>query len=1056
LANDTNTFYVSDQLGLCSEEFEYHLQQEDVSAEIGTISTDSIGLVECGDGMILDSGLPIFENSNLSVGYIDASGGLTRLSAGETIIYPSSSQDTLNYGLVFTTALGCSDTTGTLSLVNGVVDFVLSGLAGPADVDCEDKDSVWVSIVDYDTKYDYALTSNALQLDSISTDSIQYQLNTATTITLSQTNELGCQQASSLEIQLINCELTPLLSLSEDSICSGEEITFTNISTGDFTNVELSWEIDGEVYEQNEFSVVPSGTGVLNGRLILTDTVTSNEVDTTFQFYVEEAIDTANFDLVLYVGDDPIDWVAQNNEVVTVCSSLDSTAFTSTSLYTLTWSDSTSYLANDTNTFYVSDELGLCSEEFEYYVEQQDVSAEISALSTDSVGLVDCGDSIFLDSDLAIFENSNLSVGFINSTGDLTSLEVGDTIIYPSSAQDTLDYGLVFTTALGCSDTTGTLSLVNGVADFVLSGLAGPTDVDCEDKDSVWVSIEDYDSKYDYSLVSNALQLDSISTDSIRYQLNTATTITLSQTNELGCQQYSSLEIELTDCVLEAVISASDDSVCVGTSVTFTNTSVSSSEHTVVTWMVDEESFQQDELIYTFEDSGSYSVSLTVEDTLLGVSSDTAVTVFVASAVSSGFDLNIYVNGEVTVWDEIYNEPVFICSELDSVVFSSGLGYAITWEDSSTYLASDTNKFTVVDKYELCDYENEYYTTKNDTSAIDTLFAAQIGEGARVDNAISLNGFGSIDQVLLEDNLNYGTAQVSLSGAALTVEYTANTDTAGVLDTVNVSLVDVCSDTLNVSFVYELENTPPDVVPLDSLLEYEVSTTKPRIIISRNELADDVNSNDRFIRLVDVYTFSGILTVQVDSTVDGVDTSLTVTLEEVPENQDSVIVRYIVCDQFNTSNATLQTCSDTNEIVVYIDNTISEVVVDEDGVITGATDKELFELYLENTAVTNNVGLMFDFLYNEEPLGEIENLQYELLILSRWGDIVYNETIEGNVVEWHGEYQYYNSDEKVPEGNYSFIIRAKYLNENGNERQLVFAGNLYYVNTYSVNTKDEE
>lgn len=431
---------------------------------------------------------------------------------------------------------------------------------------------------------------------------------------------------------------------------------------------------------------------------------------------------------------------------------------------------------------------------------------------------------------------------------------------------------------------------------------------------------------------------------------------------------------------------------------------------------------------------------ITANDGVDEVIETVEITIF-DEAVLSDFTLTFdgkITDGEIVAY-ETDGQLVLGCGLIESTISNTsnvfnGLPAAITQEGIV--------EFIVTDSLGVCSVTRTFEAVFNEKSDTTISLKAETGDEVITDYEIDVPGFfGELELTILQNDLNFGT--VSLSNNEL--EYISQTEQVGVIDTVRIFVRDNCGTEDTIAYIIDLKNTLPEVDP-NVVISQVTQTVGEEILILKDTLSSDINNNHDEIIITNPTEFSEFLILSVVEE-NGIATGILArVVNEIPDDLKEVSIDYEVCD--------IEGCESGELILRFVEDEVVEI---EDGVIlselSNSDSRELLEVILINSAVTNNVPLAFEFTWDDEKI-DAEKLSYDLVIMSRWGDVVYQEQVSGEKIKWNGEYQTAGSSQKVPEGNYSWVLRAYFVNSNGNEKAKTQTGILYYVNTESVNVPD--
>lgn len=432
--------------------------------------------------------------------------------------------------------------------------------------------------------------------------------------------------------------------------------------------------------------------------------------------------------------------------------------------------------------------------------------------------------------------------------------------------------------------------------------------------------------------------------------------------------------------------------------------------------------------------------------------SDSVNIAVVNSEILTDFSLTLdNNNGDSVVFEtglEVFTCDTVFASYSSAVGNTAILGNTALETGQSVPLTTEGwEQFTISDSTGFCQSTDSVNIRFN--SDVISSISLDHNLGDTQDRLVEFDNFKLIDTVFLSvPPPIYGSVNIVQDGLDFTIEYTDTVvDEFNVVDSVSLQVRDVCGNERNVRYEINLVNDPPMVEP--NLVVLQVTqTVGEEILISKDTLSSDLNNNNDRIEIDTSFSYLDLV-VSTDP-VNGVDNGIRVVVtDEIPEGVSQVTVNYRVCD--------VERCVP-GLLTLIFEETFADLDIDDGVIKTGLTNREVrqdsLRITVVNSAVTNNVPLTFKFEWGGKEI-EAEKLNYDLVILSRWGDVVYQDRVSGEKIDWNGEYQITGGDQKVPEGNYSWVLRVFFINENGNERAKTESGILYYVNTNSVNLLDD-
>lgn len=441
--------------------------------------------------------------------------------------------------------------------------------------------------------------------------------------------------------------------------------------------------------------------------------------------------------------------------------------------------------------------------------------------------------------------------------------------------------------------------------------------------------------------------------------------------------------------------------------------------------------------------AGNLTLKLTVQDPNLDAF-DTTFTVKVNQSfalTSTDLLFNSHVGVDSVKGFTSYME-LFTCIGIDYTFVDANK--IITWE-SNDLSTGGVHKFTVSDKDTICSVTDSVSIMVNSTAPRSLPLIVNYGPNVLTQKPIVLDDFGRITSVLVTDSTELGKSVLSLTSESLVLDYTSDT-TLAATDVLKVVLTDVCGTSKEVELIIALENTIP-FGDTTKIVEFTINE-KSDLDVEFKLLAIDPNKNQKNINVLKKEDYPYLSFRQKKEFSSDYNDSIVVSLnlkviadslplEILNGTKDSVHIYYEVCDTEDCSKPILM-------ILRFKFDTDTRIDYGKGVLKTGD-----FDIVMLNNAVSNGKGLKYEFQFEGEVINT-DSVSYDLSIMSRWGDVVYQEKGVGNHINWKGDYMLDGAftGQKVEDGNYFWIISVKYLNEKDKVRSKFLSGYLYYVDRY--------
>ena len=241
---------------------------------INNITYSTTGATGIGSAVNLPPGVTALFSGNATAGTITISGKPT-------------ASGTYSYSIPLVGGCDPISVSGTIK-VNDLP--TTSPITGNPTPNCSATGEVYSVVRTVGSKYSWSIPSDA-QIVSATTDSDQVTINFGTindTISVTETNSNGCVGTTKkLPISLVGCALKADFNANITTVCTGNNVVFTNTSTGTSAGSNYAWDFGAGATPATATTFGPhtvtyNGNGTADVQLTITDGITSTTLKTKY------------------------------------------------------------------------------------------------------------------------------------------------------------------------------------------------------------------------------------------------------------------------------------------------------------------------------------------------------------------------------------------------------------------------------------------------------------------------------------------------------------------------------------------------------------------------------------------------------------------------------------------------------------------------------------------------------------------------------------------------------------------------------------------------------